>query len=83
MAITDEIRDEVDRAKTLYPSFNSCHEGYAVILEEVHELWDLVRACKGVTANMEMRKECIQIAAMAIRYVEDLYHDALQNHRIR
>jgi hypothetical protein len=66
------IEEEVIRAKGLYPTFNSTHEGYAVIFEEIDELWDLVRKNKGIDGDLRMKNECIQIAAMAIRFIEDL-----------
>lgn len=42
------------------------------MLEEAHELWDEVRREKGIRCTARMEKECIQIAAMAIRFIEDL-----------
>lgn len=63
---------ELDRAQKLYPSFNSNHEGYAVLKEEVDELWDAIKKSKGVKANPKMISECIQIIAMAARFIEDL-----------
>jgi 1-aminocyclopropane-1-carboxylate deaminase/D-cysteine desulfhydrase-like pyridoxal-dependent ACC family enzyme len=68
-----EIEEELKRARQVYHSFHSNHEGYAVLKEEVDELWDLVKQNKSVQADNSMRKECIQIAAMAIRFIEDLY----------
>ena len=64
------VARELSRATAEFPPFNSPHEGHAVIAEEMDELWDLVRAndARGEAA----RKEAIQIAAMAIRYVRDL-----------
>lgn len=49
---------------------NSPHEGWAVIKEEVDELWECVRANNG--ASLDARQEAIQIAAMALRYVYDV-----------
>ena len=66
------IKAEYENASRKYPPFHSTHEGYAVIQEEVDELWDLVKRNKGITGNDDMRKECIQIAAMAIRFIWDL-----------
>ena len=73
MDIYFEIRNEVESAKSKYPPLNSTHEGYAVIKEEVDELWDLIKKSKLSVANNIMKKECIQIAAMAVRFVEDLF----------
>ena len=66
------IQEEYKTASSKYPPFNSTHEGYAVIQEEVDELWDLVKANKGIKGNQEFKKECIQIASMAIRFINDL-----------
>ena len=70
--IAVEIIDEVKSAQQKYHPFNSNHEGYAVILEELDELWDMIKSSKSTTATADMKKECIQIAAMAIRFIEDL-----------
>jgi len=68
----DSIITEYESASSKYPKFHSTHEGYAVIKEEVDELWDMVKASKEINGHLEMEKECIQIAAMAIRFIEDL-----------
>jgi NTP pyrophosphatase (non-canonical NTP hydrolase) len=63
-----KVSEELERAKDLYPPFNSAHEGYAVLLEEVDELWDEVRVKQGLRDSNKLRQEAIQIAAMAIRF---------------
>lgn len=68
----NEIKQECKSAMSKYPSFHSTHEGYAVIAEEVDELWKLVKKNKGMIGTPEMKAECIQIAAMAIRFIADL-----------
>lgn len=62
----------MDRAKAKHgpQKFNSPHEGYAVLLEEVYELWDEVRKSKH--DKELMRKEAIQVAAMAVRFIDEL-----------
>ncbi len=88
-----EIANEVKSAQSKYHPFNSNHEGYAVLLEEIEELedeikiiakpyldirmksdklWKLIKESKQTTATESMKKECIQIAAMAVRFIEDL-----------
>ena len=66
--------------------FNSIHEGYSVLLEEVRELEkeayfgkkEAKQAVKGTSIEAEqlhkekMRYECVQIAAMAIRFIQEL-----------
>jgi len=59
-------------------NFNSSHEGYAVILEEVRELEQQVffgfKAAGRNPANhkQRMREECIQVAAMCVRFIQEL-----------
>jgi len=71
-SVLDEIANEVKSAQQKYHPFNSNHEGYAVLLEEVDELWDEIKESKDIKATAGMKKECIQIAAMAVRFIEDL-----------
>jgi hypothetical protein len=71
-SLFNEINQEYLRASKKYPKFNSTHEGYAVLKEEVDELWDGVKANKGVKGNKYLRKEAIQVAAMAVRFIKDL-----------
>ncbi len=51
------------------------HEFYAILKEEVDELWD---AIKTDAPQNELEKEAIQIAAMVFRYLEtgDRYREA-------
>lgn len=68
----DDVRAEVFRAMQAYPPFNTAHEGYCVLLEEVDELWQHVKMKQGKRDILEMRKEAIQVAAMAVRFAVDL-----------
>lgn len=70
--LLENISTEVNMAKAKYPKFNSNHEGYAVILEELDELWGEIKRGKGTRCTSAMQRECIQVAAMAIRFIEDL-----------
>jgi hypothetical protein len=38
------VRQEIVRARSKHGRFHSPHEAYAVLLEEVDELWDDVKA---------------------------------------
>lgn len=69
--IVSAVVDEVETATSKYPPMNSAHEGYAVLDEEVDELWDHVKVKQGKRDVDAMRKEAIQIAAMAIRFAVD------------
>lgn len=72
MTISTEILDEASRAARKWPPFNSAHEGYAVMLEEVDELWDHVKVNQKKRDIEAMRTEAIQVAAMALRFVADV-----------
>jgi hypothetical protein len=67
--------EELVNAELNYPPFNTCHEGYAVLLEEVDELWAHVKMRQGRRDIEAMRKEAIQVAAMALRFAYDLCDD--------
>lgn len=69
--VLEEIRTEVRRAIDLHAPINSPHEGYAVTLEELDEFWDEVRKRDESRSYYLMRKELIQVAAMAVRTVID------------
>lgn len=69
-----EVRKEGELAVKAYDPMKSAHEGYAVLLEEVDELWEQVK--KNPTKHPEavacMRQEAIQVAAMAVRFIVDV-----------
>jgi len=67
-----EIQNEYIDAADVFPPFNSPHEGYAIILEELDELWDIVKRQYGDRPKEEMRKEAMQVAAMALRFMVEL-----------
>lgn len=93
------IRSELENIPEKYArtNFNSIHEGYAVILEEVRELEQEVffgekkakrqaisqptmipvsnqdRETYATALHKErMREECVQIAAMCVRFIQEL-----------
>ncbi len=72
--IASEVVEELRKAQAGNCGFNSMHEGYAVILEEMDELktevWKNGR--KHPERMALARQEAIQVAAMAIRFVYDL-----------
>lgn len=68
-----ELYNEVVRAASLHPPMHSGHEGYATILEELDELWEVVKAHDTSLARGPLaRKEALQIAAMGLRYIIDV-----------
>jgi len=67
--IMDEILQEYLRAFKTFRPMASPHEGYAIIKEELDELWDEVKINSDPLDNM--RNEAIQVAAMGMRFVID------------
>ncbi len=66
------VATEIGRARVRHKDYNSCHEAYAVILEELDEFWDEVKK-KSAHRNREaMRTELVQIATTAMRAIVDL-----------
>lgn len=64
-----DILSEHDFAKRKYPPFNSAHEGFAVLLEEVDELKKNVWMRQDRRDLIAMRNEAKQVAAMALRFM--------------
>ena len=48
----------------------SAHEGYAILLEEVDELWDEIK--KKTHDYDKMEQEALQVMAMAARFINDV-----------
>lgn len=74
--VMQRIKTELMLTDAQKPKFYSTHEGYAVLKEEVDELWDEIKTSKGFDrANLFMVNEAVQIAAMAIKFIENLYNN--------
>lgn len=69
--ITD-LRRELLRAQAKHKPYNSAHEAYAVILEELDEFWEEVRKKRHQRNPYAMYEELLQIATTAWRAVLDL-----------
>lgn len=68
-----EFYEEMAEASTKFPKFASEHEGYAILLEEVDELWEAVKLNqKNPERFPRIEKECIQVGAMALRFLHDM-----------
>lgn len=68
-----DVAAELQRARAKFPAFNSGHEGWAIIREELDELWAEVRSNQSTPGrNERMAKEAIQVAAMAVRFLIDM-----------
>ena len=62
------VKHEVNTAMKKFPPFHSAHEGFAILKEEVDELWTEIKA----NNRYNMLNECIQVAAMAVRFLVDI-----------
>lgn len=64
------VRAELAKARAKHPAkLNSRHEAYAVILEELDELWFEIKAD---SAPKRLADELVQVAAMCQRMAEDV-----------
>jgi NTP pyrophosphatase (non-canonical NTP hydrolase) len=68
-----EFYEEMADASKKFPAFASEHEGYAILLEEVDELWEAVKLNQNnPERERQIEKECIQVGAMALRFLHDM-----------
>ena len=63
-----DVSDELDKALRRWPKWTDAHQGWAKLFEEVDELWDEVKLKETKRNPKRMRKEAIQVAAMALRF---------------
>lgn len=74
-SVWEDVRNELYRATRQHGPLASAHEGYAVILEELDELWHEIKHGDKKSAH----KEAIQVAAMAVRLIADVYRRATES----
>jgi len=72
------VHNELIRATEMNGPFNSAHEGYAVILEELDELFDEIKKKSKDRSAEKMFDEAIQVAAMGIRFAMDIILSKLE-----
>jgi|TARA_Y100000310_G_scaffold344326_1_gene456458 hypothetical protein len=66
------VCDEYRRGLEIFRPFISAHEAYGVLKEEVDEFWDEVKRNTASIDYASMIKELIQIAAVAIRTIDQI-----------
>lgn len=64
-----KIVEEVNRASAKFKPFASKHEGFAILNEEVEELWEAIKDDKDWD---DLESEAIQVGAMALRFLNDI-----------
>jgi hypothetical protein len=67
-----DMISELARADTLHGNYNSYHEAYAVILEELDEFWEIVREKSNRRDHRHAYNELVQLAVTCIRAARDL-----------
>ena len=67
-----EFADELEKARVKFGPMASAHEGYAVILEELDELWDIVKQKQSTRDYAAMRKETVQLGAMVLAFLVEI-----------
>lgn len=73
-----EVRSEVYAMVREHGDFRSLHEGYAVILEELEELWDEVKRPAENRDLQRLRSEALDVAASAAKFALFVEKKALE-----
>lgn len=73
-AVYDVLR-ELEEARENWPPLNSAHEGYGVIDEEFDELKGHIFTNQKKRDLVAMRKEAVQLAAMALRFIVEVCNE--------
>ena len=94
MKAIEKVSKEIQTAKEKYGAFNSTHELYGVLAEELDEFWDEVKMPNAdkdlfrndpdyisedlATKKANMINELTQIAAIALRGIDELQHNEIK-----
>lgn len=68
----EAVVQEADRAVKKHGEFHSLHEAWAVLYEEVDELWEEVRKKRSKRVKEEIEAELIQIAGACLKTIHML-----------
>lgn len=71
----DDAVAELVKAVAAWPSMNSAHEGFGVLMEEFDELKAHVWTNQRKRDLPAMRAEAIQVAAMAMRFAAEVCNE--------
>lgn len=72
------VKKELKNARKSHGPQRNLHEGYAVLLEEVDELWDEVRKKQNARNPQAVLEELVQIASSAQKTAEDVIFPKLK-----
>lgn len=73
ISLLAEVGHALLKAEAKHPPMRGPHEGYAVILEELDELWTEVK--RQPIDRAALRKEALHVAAMGLRFLKDVCDD--------
>lgn len=73
--LLEAVHREAAEAVRNWPPYNSAHEGFAVLMEEVDELKAHVWTNQKRRDIDAMRKEALQVAAVALRFAFDVCNE--------
>jgi len=65
----EQLVDDPDHP---FDHLQSPHQGWALLYEELDELWEEIRKKNKDRDKKAMREEAVQLAALAIRFIRDL-----------
>lgn len=71
----NDVVYECKNSMSAWAPYNSAHEGFGVLKEEVDELWDQVRLKQKNRKIEDMRKEAVQVASVALRFIVDICNE--------
>jgi hypothetical protein len=93
MTFQELVRSERERQKILFKDtpgqendmFNSDHEAYAVLLEEVEEVWEEIKKKPHERIYIDIIDELVQVAAVAEKWgkmlIDRLEKSSYSSHR--
>jgi hypothetical protein len=73
--VLNDVKELVEKTDDRFGPYNSAHEGYAVLLEELDELWDIVKTKQQNRDLNKMYREALDVASCAIRFARDLCNE--------
>ena len=71
-SFNEMVQEELKSARIKHGKIQSIHEGYSVLLEEIDEVWDLVKKKTEERNLKHLLKELIQCGAMCQKMAEDV-----------
>ena len=77
------VKDELAKARKKHGPMLSIHEGYAVILEELDEVWDEVKKKTKDRDLDNLLIELIQVSSMAQKMAEDIVIPLLEKESVK